>query len=104
MCISTDLRSRGGAASSVKDGAGSRPAPLTSLQDRKNRERIGHVREECVITGRRERWTPASKDAERHEEESVRPAHDHDVDSRRYVPDGLGRLLSGGAPGTPGQR
>lgn len=69
--ISKDLRSRVGAASSVTDGADSRLAPLISLQDRENREHEGHVREKCVITGRREGWTPASKDAECHEEESV---------------------------------
>lgn len=59
------------AASSATGGAGPGLAPLISLQDRENREHVGHVCEECVITGRREPWTSASKDPECHEEESA---------------------------------
>ena len=39
----------------IRDGwCGSGLAPLVSLQDRENREHVGHVDEEFVITSRRD--------------------------------------------------
>src|ERR1035438_6084990 len=71
-CISQDLRSWATPASSMTGGVARGLALLISLQERENQEHVGHVREEFVITSRRDKpWTPASQGGECLQEEGA---------------------------------
>jgi hypothetical protein len=71
---------------------------------RENREHARHVHGEFGIHGCRGRRRRRAGRAECGEEPGAISAQEHDLDPGRHVRDGLGRLLSRGAAGAPGQR